>query len=117
MSALDREQLISKFQSKQAIIGLSYVGLPLAVVFAEASFPVIGIDVDARKVDATNRGESYIEDIPSKRLVSLVQVADSKWQVNVIKLRLSRPQMSRSHLSASSVMALLKSAHCLLFSA
>ncbi len=55
-----------------AVIGLGYVGLPLAVVFAEAGHQVIGIDVDSVKVDAINRATSYIEDIPSARLRALV---------------------------------------------
>ena len=45
------------------IIGLGYVGLPLAVAFAEEGHDVVGVDVDARKVEALNRGESHIEDI------------------------------------------------------
>lgn len=53
------------------IIGLGYVGLPLAVAFGEAGRPVIGLDSDAEKVAAINRGESYIEDIPSEVLSSL----------------------------------------------
>jgi UDP-N-acetyl-D-glucosamine dehydrogenase len=68
-------QIIEKFDTRQAhvaVIGLGYVGLPLAVVFAEAGYRVTGIDVDERKVDALNRGESYVEDIPSSRLASLV---------------------------------------------
>ena len=55
-----------------AIIGLGYVGLPLAVAFAEAGFPVIGIDVDASKVDAINAGHSYISDISSARLAAVI---------------------------------------------
>jgi UDP-N-acetyl-D-glucosamine dehydrogenase len=50
------------------IMGLGYVGLPLAVAFAEEGHHVMGVDVDARKVEAIGRGESYIEDIPSDRL-------------------------------------------------
>jgi UDP-N-acetyl-D-glucosamine dehydrogenase len=50
------------------IIGLGYVGLPLAVAFAEAGHEVVGIDTDPRKVDALARGESYIEDVPSEQL-------------------------------------------------
>ncbi len=50
------------------VIGLGYVGLPLAVAFAEAGEQVVGIDVDPRKVHALRSGESYIEDIPSERL-------------------------------------------------
>lgn len=53
------------------IIGLGYVGLPLAVAFGEAGRPVVGLDSDAEKVAAINRGESYIEDIPSEVLSSL----------------------------------------------
>ncbi len=50
------------------IVGLGYVGLPLAVAFAEAGQDVVAVDVDARKIEAIKRGESYIEDIPSGRL-------------------------------------------------
>jgi UDP-N-acetyl-D-glucosamine dehydrogenase len=50
------------------VIGLGYVGLPLAVAFAQAGEQVVGVDVDPRKVDAISKGESYIEDIPSERL-------------------------------------------------
>ena len=67
--------LLSKIQNHTAtiaVIGLGYVGLPLAVAFAKAGFPVIGIDVDERKVEAINRGESYIRDVPSADLAALV---------------------------------------------
>ncbi len=50
------------------IVGLGYVGLPLAVAFAEAGCQVIAIDVDPFKVDSIEAGDSYIEDIPSERL-------------------------------------------------
>lgn len=56
-----------------AIIGLGYVGLPLAVAFAEAGDDVIGLDADARKVAAIAAGESYVEDIPSRRLAAVSQ--------------------------------------------
>jgi UDP-N-acetyl-D-glucosamine dehydrogenase len=55
------------------IIGLGYVGLPLATTFAEAGFHVTGIDVDQQKVDSANRGESYIPDISSSTLQSLIE--------------------------------------------
>jgi UDP-N-acetyl-D-glucosamine dehydrogenase len=54
-----------------AIIGLGYVGLPLAVAFAEAGHPVVGLDVDASKVAAVTAGRSYIEDITSERLTAV----------------------------------------------
>ncbi len=68
--------LLEKIKSREArvgIIGLGYVGLPLAVVFAEAGFNVVGIDIDARKVDAINQGESYIEDVTSDVIQALVK--------------------------------------------
>lgn len=50
------------------VIGLGYVGLPLAVGFAEAGERVVAVDLDPRRVDAIRHGESYIEDITSERL-------------------------------------------------
>ncbi len=69
-----KHQLLSKIYDHSAtvaIIGLGYVGLPLAVAFAESGFPVVGIDVDPAKVDAINQGRSYISDIPSDRLAQV----------------------------------------------
>ncbi|GCE03723.1 nucleotide sugar dehydrogenase [Dictyobacter aurantiacus] len=68
-------QLLEKISSRSlrvAIIGLGYVGLPLAVTFAEAGFQVTGIDVDQKKVDLANEGQSYISDIESEDLQRLV---------------------------------------------
>jgi UDP-N-acetyl-D-glucosamine dehydrogenase len=53
------------------IMGLGYVGLPLAVAFGEEGHEVIGLDVDARRVEAAARGESYVEDVPSERIRAL----------------------------------------------
>src|SRR5215210_358376 len=53
------------------VVGLGYVGLPLAVAFAEEGHEVVGLEADPRKVDAVARGESYIEDVPSDRLAAL----------------------------------------------
>ncbi len=50
------------------VIGLGYVGLPLAVAFAEAGERVVAVDVDEAKISAIEAGESYIEDISSERL-------------------------------------------------
>jgi UDP-N-acetyl-D-glucosamine dehydrogenase len=54
------------------VIGLGYVGLPLAVAFAEAGHRVVAVDVDPRKIAALKSGESYIEDIPSERLQAVI---------------------------------------------
>jgi UDP-N-acetyl-D-glucosamine dehydrogenase len=59
------------------VIGLGYVGLPLAVAFAEAGQEVVGVDVDPRKVHAIKSGESYIEDIPSERLQSVLGMIEA----------------------------------------
>ncbi|MGD6892958.1 nucleotide sugar dehydrogenase [Bacillus mobilis] len=58
--------------STVAIIGLGYVGLPLAVHFAERGHAVIGLDKDTRKIESIIKGESYIPDVSSKLLQSLL---------------------------------------------
>ncbi|NPV85270.1 MAG: nucleotide sugar dehydrogenase [Anaerolineae bacterium] len=71
-----KEQLIAKFQDRSAhvaILGLGYVGLPLAVVFGEAGFHVTGIDPIAEKVEMLNKGESYVLDVPSAQVTDLVK--------------------------------------------
>lgn len=70
-----KQDLLKKLQQQTAtigIIGLGYVGLPLAVEFAEAGFSVIGLDVQQEKVDQINAASSYIADIPTARLAPLV---------------------------------------------
>jgi UDP-N-acetyl-D-glucosamine dehydrogenase len=72
---MNHQTILDKFNRRDAtvaVIGLGYVGLPLAVVFAEAGYRVVGIDLDSRKVDAINRGESYIEDVPTAAVAALV---------------------------------------------
>ena len=64
---------IEKRQARAGVVGLGYVGLPLAVELAHAGFPVTGIDVQQSKVDAINRGESYVQDVPTSVLKPLVE--------------------------------------------
>ena len=59
-------------------MGLGYVGLPLAVVFAEAGFSVTGIDPDAQKADSINKGLSYIPDVPAKTVAKLIRSGSLK---------------------------------------
>ena len=71
-----RADFLEKARTKRltvAIIGLGYVGLPLAVEFARAGVQVRGIDVDPHRIQTINRGESYIPDVPSADLLPLVQ--------------------------------------------
>src|SRR6266403_1378356 len=77
ISLREAESLELKFSNRTAnvgIIGLGYVGLPLALLFADAGFPVTGFDVDAQKVEKLSRGESYIYRVPS----SEIQLARTK---------------------------------------
>ncbi|MEZ4583711.1 MAG: 3-hydroxyacyl-CoA dehydrogenase NAD-binding domain-containing protein [Caldilineaceae bacterium] len=67
--------VVRKFQQREAqvaVVGLGYAGLPIAVAFAECGYHVTGIDIDAAKVGALNRGVSYVEDIPDAALGPLV---------------------------------------------
>src|SRR5260370_24445430 len=71
LGAGELRSLELKFANRTAnvgIIGLGYVGLPLALLFAEAGFPVTGFDVDAQKVEELCRGESYIYRLPSSEI-------------------------------------------------
>jgi UDP-N-acetyl-D-glucosamine dehydrogenase len=68
-------EIFEKIRTKAAsvgVIGQGYVGLPLALVFAEAGFPVTGFDVDPRKVEAISRGESFIKHIGRERVAAAV---------------------------------------------
>ncbi|HEY6523385.1 MAG TPA: nucleotide sugar dehydrogenase [Solirubrobacteraceae bacterium] len=60
------------------IIGLGYVGLPLAVAFAEAGQHVVAVDVDDAKVAAVRAGQSYVEDITSERLAAVLDQIDAE---------------------------------------
>jgi len=79
MTLTTKDALIKRLEDKSAkiaVLGLGYVGLPLAVIFAEAGFQVTGIDTIQEKVDIINRGESHIQDVPSEQVARLV--ADGK---------------------------------------
>lgn len=62
--------MVKKHEAKVGVIGLGYVGLPLALVFSEAGFPVLGFDVAADKVAQLNRGSSYIAHIDATRVAA-----------------------------------------------
>ena len=72
----NKDTLIKNLKDKKAkiaILGLGYVGLPLAVVFGEAGFNVTGIDPDNRKVEALKNGVSYIPDVETEAIAALVK--------------------------------------------
>jgi UDP-N-acetyl-D-glucosamine dehydrogenase len=68
--------LLNRLNDRSAVVsilGLGYVGLPLAVVFAEAGFKVVGVDPVQEKVEMLMRGESYVLDVSSAKVAALVQ--------------------------------------------
>jgi UDP-N-acetyl-D-glucosamine dehydrogenase len=76
-----QQMLLNLFRERKArvgILGLGYVGLPLAAVFAEVGFPVTGIDTDPRKVETIQSGISYIQDVPGEQIARLVKTGKLK---------------------------------------
>ena len=72
-------ELVEKFaagQAKVGVIGLGYVGLPLAVLLAEAGYQVVGVDTDEKKVAAVNRGESHVLDVSHETLKAVVEAGN-----------------------------------------
>src|SRR4029078_5261715 len=68
-------ELLSRIIERRAVvgvIGLGYVGLPLAGEFGRAGFTVIGFEVDTKRIEVINKGESYIPDVPSQIVQQLV---------------------------------------------
>ena len=67
------EEKIRTHRARVGIVGLGYVGLPLAVEFAKAGFDVVGIDINQEKTRRVNAGDSYVGDVPSSTLGPLVK--------------------------------------------
>ena len=66
------QEKLENHSAKIAVLGMGYVGLPLAVVFADAGFEVTGIDPDERKINALQAKQSYIGDVPTETVARLV---------------------------------------------
>jgi UDP-N-acetyl-D-glucosamine dehydrogenase len=64
----DLKNLIAEQRARVGVIGLGYVGLPLIVEFALKGFPTVGFEVDAKKVEELNKGNSHIVDVPSENV-------------------------------------------------
>jgi len=71
--ARELKQKVASREARIGVVGMGYVGLPLAVEFARVGFRVVGIDVDRSKVDGINAGRSHVEDVPSDLLAGLVE--------------------------------------------
>jgi UDP-N-acetyl-D-glucosamine dehydrogenase len=84
------ERLLSRLDQRTArlgVIGLGYVGLPLAVEFAQAGFEVTGIDIDEGRVRELSRGKSYIQDVPTSEVRALVRSGHLKATTDFSVLR------------------------------
>lgn len=82
-------ELADKIRDRSArigIVGLGYVGLPLAVVFSEAGFNVLGFDTQQQRVDRVNQGKSYIADVSDERLSSVLSSHNLEATVNQERL-------------------------------
>ena len=73
---MNAQTLIDKIKSKKAkvgVVGLGYVGLPLALTFAQKGFSVFGIDIDIDRIKKAQRGESYILDVAGKDIIKFIK--------------------------------------------
>jgi len=77
-SARFRKRIVTR-EARIGVVGLGYAGLPLALAFAEAGFPVTGIDLNRERVDAVNAGRSYLVDVPERRY------ADAEGRLNATR--------------------------------
>lgn len=80
-----KNELVEKFKTRGArvaVLGLGYVGLPLATIFAEAGFEVTGVDPDRRKVEGINNKISHIPDVPTEQVARLVSSGKLKATVD-----------------------------------
>lgn len=83
-------ELFDKIKSKQAtvgVIGLGYVGLPLIIRFGQAGFPLIGFDIDTRKINALLHGDSYIKHIPIEPISKFLQQKQLDVTISFERLR------------------------------
>ena len=85
-------QRLERRDAVVGVVGLGYVGLPLAVAFAKAGMPVIGVDADAGRASLIGRGRSPIEDVPSDELAPLVRTGRLTVAEGV------RAQIGRAHV-------------------
>ena len=93
------QSLVNRIEQRQAVVavlGLGYVGVPLVHVFMNAGFTVLGYDIDQRKIDQLNAGQSYIGHIPSEWVESWLKT--ERFSADVRTSSVSRPP---THLSSA----------------
>jgi UDP-N-acetyl-D-glucosamine dehydrogenase len=90
LAGLVKTQILSRISGRSAtvgVIGLGYVGLPLATEFARVGFKVVGFDVSERVCAQLNAEESYIQDVPSAEVAEFVKSGHFRATVDVNALR------------------------------
>jgi UDP-N-acetyl-D-glucosamine dehydrogenase len=88
MAATSRiEERLKRRTARIGVLGLGYVGLPLAVEFAKAGFRVLGFEINEKRVADLNRGRSYIQDVPSREVRALVREGKLRGTMNFDELR------------------------------
>ncbi len=97
-------EVIAARRARVGIIGLGYVGLPLACAFAESGFPVLGFDADVAKVRALSEGRTYIAHLPAARIAPLAAPLDL----------LLAHQPAQGRIAATSDLALLRACEAIL---
>ena len=81
------EERLKRRTARIGVIGLGYVGLPLAVEFAKAGFRVTGFEIDEKRVAELNRGRSYIQDVPTREVRQLVREGRLRGTLDFDELR------------------------------
>ena len=97
--ATELQSRITNHTAKVGIIGLGYVGLPLALAFAEKDFPVLGFDVDQSKIDNIASGTSYIKHLDPQRLKA--QTTNPNFEATADFTRLSEERRRLQRLAAA----------------
>ena len=83
---MNLKQAIKNFETRVGVIGLGYVGLPLAITVALRGFPVTGFDVDQGKMDQLNAGKSYIGAVSDAELAQAVDNNRFNWTTDFVGL-------------------------------
>jgi UDP-N-acetyl-D-glucosamine dehydrogenase len=108
--------MIQAKKAKIAVVGLGYVGLPLAVEFAKNGFSVLGIDVDKDRIARISRRESYITDVPAGQLRKIIQSGrfraesafNSLKDIDVIFICVPTPLKRKNHPNISFIKGAVK---------
>ena len=92
------EERLRRRTARIGVLGLGYVGLPLAVEFGKAGFQVTGFEINEKRVADLNRGRSYIQDVPSREVRDLVREGKLRGTMNFDELNLNLDLLDRGEV-------------------